>query len=288
VIPSSPAYQSRRQRLKSPSAISRSSIVSCPPAPSVPILRTPHDCKFEYLPQNLSWLKNICLQLWIDQEGFRAIRPEFKLAGYSDLDRSFEPFGRDPIVIPQASSTSAGLDQGIADFQPVERQVFFFHRSTLDSAPVFRRLTVNGDEARDYISRQASLVLKNGVYTVRGNETSALSNDRNTNSDSSVHAKLKWKFDYMVQDRKGDKTGKILAGEKTFTPLAFSCTPSMLHSLQGKKVRLMHIVKKSVATKIPAEKVEPPNPPTKSPVLPFALKTNVISANGTAYPVELA
>jgi hypothetical protein len=169
---------------------------------------------------------------------------------------------------------------GIVDFMPVNRQIFIFHRSTLDSSPVLRRITVNGDEGRDYLSRQASLTLKNGVYTVRGHEIPSLSSFADstdiTISDAGANARLKWKLEYMVQDRRADTSGKILNGEKNFTPLTFSCSPLLLHSLQGKKVRLMHVVKKSVTAKILAEKLEPPKPPISQPVLlRSSLKANM-------------
>ena len=278
------------------SSVSNASNEFCPIPPSIHILRmpVPQTPKFEHLPEKLSWLKGINLEIWIDQEGFRATRAAFRLAGYSELDRSFEPFGQDSTLHPQ---TNAAIS-GIADFIPIKRQVFIFHRSALDSPPVLRRLTIHGDESRDYISRQASLTLKNGVYTIRGYETSSLSslghgrNSTDLNACSGTDAKLKWKFDYMVKDRRGAKTGKILAGEKTLTPLAFSCSPFLLHSLQGKKVRLLHTVKKSVALKISAEKLEPPKPPNKSPnptapvLLPFALKTNLLPVLAPSHPVN--
>jgi hypothetical protein len=61
----------------------------------------------------------------------------------------------------------------------------------------------------------------------------------------------------MVADRRAGGIGQI-EGEKTLTPLTFSCSPLLLHPLQGKKIKLMHIMKKSVTTKLVAEKVEPP------------------------------
>ncbi|KII93591.1 hypothetical protein PLICRDRAFT_79183, partial [Plicaturopsis crispa FD-325 SS-3] len=63
----------------------------------------------------------------IDQEGFRSIQPSFKFTGFS----------------PRA---------GIADFMPTKRESFVFHHAPLDSAPVLRRVLVNGDASRDHIS----------------------------------------------------------------------------------------------------------------------------------------
>lgn len=69
----------------------------------------------------------------------------------------------------------------------------------LDSPPVLRRLTVNGD-MNDYISRQASLTLKrNGVYAVESTEDKG---------------KFAWKFEYHVEDRRVPETAEIMDGEK--------------------------------------------------------------------------
>ncbi|KIY73473.1 hypothetical protein CYLTODRAFT_320775, partial [Cylindrobasidium torrendii FP15055 ss-10] len=188
------------------------------------------------LPQALSWLYNMSIGLLIDQEGFRSINPTLKFVGYS--------------------STSQSLDQmdtegGVAQFMPQKREAFSFHYALFDAMPILRRVTVNGKESRDYISRQASLNLKtNGVYTIRGAETLYT---KKKGHDPAT--KLRWKFDYMVDDRKDRPTGQIMDGEKTLTPLTFSCSPLLLHPDQGKKIRLMHVMKKSVVAKLVAEKV---------------------------------
>jgi hypothetical protein len=202
-----------------------------------------------HLPESLSWFKHNVkhLELFIDQEGFRAVQPSFRLVGFSSFSRSLD-----------IDSTT-----GVVDFMPIRREAFFFHYSALDSSPVIRRLVVNGEESKDYISRKAALCLKlNGVYTIRGIETSALAV---TDSKAEI-SKLKWRFDYAVDDRRND-AGKILPGEKIVTPLTFSCSPWLLHPVQGKKVRLVQIVKKAFMGKLAAEKVEPPQQSARS-VLP--------------------
>ena len=195
------------------------------------------------LPTSLAWLGGSTIELSIDQEGFRAVQACFKFTGYSS-QRSWDPYGN-------------SLDS-IAQFRPVSRQIFYFHYATLESLPVLRRITVNGDEVRDYTTRQASLGLKaNGVYTVRGNEPPSLPA---TFSNGGTPVKLDWKFEYFVDDRRLDSTGKkIVDGEKTLTPLTFSCSPLLLHPFQGKRITMIHIFKKSVATKLVAEKMEPPS-----------------------------
>ncbi|EJD54442.1 hypothetical protein AURDEDRAFT_110090 [Auricularia subglabra TFB-10046 SS5] len=167
------------------------------------------------LPKELSFLTTAYLELWIDQEGFRAVRPTFWLVASRDSN-------------------------DLAEFKMRPKQSFVFHHAALDSAPVLRRLTLNGDESRDYMSRQASLsVKKNGVYIVSGNE------DR---------GKLSWRFEYLVTDRM-DVIGRPMSGEKSFTPLGFCCTPELLMPAHGKKVHLLHVMRKSVTPKLSAAKI---------------------------------
>lgn len=195
------------------------------------------------LPPDLSWLEDVVVQLLIDQEGFRSIFPSFRFARCCrSLDRH-----------------QPGIIGGVAEFIPLKRQTFYFHWAPFDSLPLLRRVTVDNRASRDYISRQASLSLKsNGVYTVHGTEPASYFRDESNANQQP--GKLKWKFDYVVDDRR-DTVGRIMHGEKSFTPLMFACSPLLLHPFQGKRVKLMQIVKKSVATKLIAEKVEPPLPP---------------------------
>lgn len=192
--------------------------------------------RFPLLPVSLSWLQSTTLEVMIDQEGFRMIKPNFKLAGYAP---------RSEVGLHLVSAT--------ADFMPSQRKSFSFHHSELETPPVLRRLMLNGDESRDYLSRQAFLTLKaNGPYTVQGTEP--------VHSSDLFPATLSWRFDYLVGDRRTE-AGRIIPGEKTFTPLSFSCSPALLLPTQGKKIRVMHVVKKSVTAKLTAMKIEPPRPP---------------------------
>ncbi|KAH9004301.1 hypothetical protein EDB86DRAFT_2887904 [Lactarius hatsudake] len=202
--------------------------------------------RFPLLPLSLSWLKSTVLELMIDQEGFRIIQPTFKLAGYS----------RPPAMESGATLFDSHLVSATADFMPAERKSFTFHHASLDTPPVLRRLLVNGDESHDYLSRQAYLILKaNGPYTVHGTEP-VQSPRLFPNSEPPV---LTWRFDYFVGDRRTE-AGRIIPGEKTFTPLSFSCSPGLLQPTQARKIRVVHVVKKSVAPKLTAIKMEPPVP----------------------------
>ncbi len=213
--------------------------------------------RFPLLPVSLSWLQSTTLEIMIDQEGFRMIKPGFKLAGYAPPSTTGS----------EAISLGAHLVSATADFMPLQRQSFAFHYSELDTPPVLRRLMLNGDESHDYLSKQAYLILKaNGPYTVRGIEHVQAS----SLFLATEHTLLSWRFDYFVGDRRTE-AGRIISGEKTFTPLSFSCSPALLLPTQGKKIRVMHVVKKSVATKLTAVKVEPPRPPSPSQGVPGAM-----------------
>ncbi|KAF9074853.1 hypothetical protein BDP27DRAFT_1316078 [Rhodocollybia butyracea] len=199
-------------------------------------------------PQSLAWLKSTVVDLVIDQEGFRSITPSFRFAGFSTNTRSLD-------------SSEKLLEGGSAQFIPISRQTFNFHYAPFDGQPVLRRISINGT-SRDHVSRQATITLKsNGVYTVRGTETPLI--HLNAADNDTEPSKLHWKLDYYVDNRKGK-----YEGEKTFTPLTFSCSPMLLHPLQGKKIRLMHVMKKSVVTKLVAEKMELPKATPSRPSQP--------------------
>jgi len=207
--------------------------------------------RFPHLPVSLSWLQSTTLEIMIDQEGFRMIKPVFRFAGYSWPTTTES----------DAISLGVHLVSAMADFMPLQRKSFAFHHSSLDTPPVLRRLMVNGDRSRDYLSRQAYLILKaNGPYTVQGTEL-AQSLRHFPAADPPV---LAWRFDYVVGDRRTE-AGRIIPGEKTLTPLSFTCSPALLQSTQAKKIRVVHVVKKSVATKLTATKMEPPMPPSPCP-----------------------
>ncbi|KAF8314015.1 hypothetical protein DL93DRAFT_2080483 [Clavulina sp. PMI_390] len=102
---------------------------------------------------------------------------------------------------------------------------------------------MNGDPKRDYLSREASLLLRtNGVYTVKGSEDKG---------------RLTWQFTYLVDDRR-DAGGEKMGGEKMLTPLSFSCAPELLSLDRGRKVGLLQVAKKALLSKLIASKIEPP------------------------------
>ena len=227
------------------------------------------------LPEKLSWLEHILIELWIDQEGFRAVRPSMQLVGYSPRTRSLHPY-------EAAENAGSDVTAGVAEFMPMKRESFVFHYATLDSPPTLRMVSVAGDESRDYISRQATLSVKaNGVYTVLGTENFIGSILNDAHGLRLQNVRLRWKFDYLVSDRKVDGTGKIIPGEKTLTPLTFSCSPYLFHPLQGKKAGLMHIMKKNVVPKLGSQKLEPPTYQSSHSTLPQASR-HLLTGKDTA------
>jgi hypothetical protein len=244
------------------------------------------------LPRYLAWLHNTTISLCIDQEGFRAVLPTFKLVGYTKptLPIHSSRAGMQKLLagngnggeggtsikklselMEQASTDSnsaANLNVGMAEFMPLKRESFVFHHAAFDTPPSIRRLSVNGDESRDYLSKHAYLSIKSSggfqVYAVCGSEIrrGCGGEDTGARSDggtsSSGPIKLEWRFEYTVEDkRKGDGT-KAGGGEKFLTPLRFSCSPGLLHSRQGRKVTVLNVWKKSIQPKLVAGKVEFP------------------------------
>ena len=209
------------------------------------------------LPDVLNWLRDIRFELWIDQEGFRRIQPKFRLVGYTP-----------PSPFPDMACDN-DMTHGIALFRPVRRETSIYHHSILDSLPALRRLTLADSEDKDYISRQASLTIKaNGVYVVTGTESfedlppaspgnglsQAANNFLNFGPDHVEQPKLRWRFEYMVEDRKND-SGKTVAGEKVLTPLSFSCSPGLLHPSHGKPIHLMRVLMKNMIPKLSSAKL---------------------------------
>ena len=251
------------------------------------------------LPHHLAWLRNVTISLCIDQESFRAVFPTFKLVGYTKptLPIHSSRAGMQRLLVGSDNGNPGGtsikqlselmdrastdpdllgnLDVGMAEFMPLKRESFLFHHSSLDTPPLIRRLTVNGDESRDYLSQHARLSIKSTsgfqVYAVSGSEIRRGSGGeegagRSDGGIGTCPIRLEWQFEYTVEDkRKADGT-RAGGGEKILTPLRFSCSPGLLHSRQGRKVTVLNVWKKSIQPKLVAGKVEIPS--TTSPTKP--------------------
>ena len=236
------------------------------------------------LPRHLSWLQGTTISLCIDQEGFRTVFPTFKPVGYTKpplLPIPSPRGGKQKLlaggingnsikqyweVMDQASidpDLAMNIDAGMAEFVPLKRESFVFNHSTLDPPPSIRRLNVNEDESKDYLSQFAYLGIKsNGgtqIYAVRGSETrrGTGGEDMTGRSGGSCPIKLEWRFEYTVEDkRKADGT-KAGGGEKLLTPLRFSCSPGLLHPRQARKVTVLSVWKKTIQPRIIAGRLEP-------------------------------
>ncbi|KZV74063.1 hypothetical protein PENSPDRAFT_648265 [Peniophora sp. CONT] len=225
---------------------------------TLPSVNSVDEWRFASLPIALSWLKDTTVELLIDQEGFRSTRPAFVLKGYT---------GPPPRADGYPPTLTDHLLHGRADFMPVQRKELVFHHSSLDALPVLRRVYVGGDEAHDYVGREARLALKGtGAYTVRGAEPVhipshplPLSQTRGL-PNLPPHAELTWQFDYFVNERrrKDGQPWKAEGGEKALAPLLFACAPGVLAPAQARKVRIVQVVRKSVAGKLVAERIAPP------------------------------
>ena len=193
-------------------------------------------------------LDNIRAVVSIDQEGFRSVNPSFTFAGYHR--RFFDKRQR---------------AENMAHFVPANQQNFHFHYAPFDGLPILRRISVNDDETRDYISREATLGLKsNGIYTIHGIELAA----QTMHDENRATTELHWEFVYKVDDRKVGPSKKIIDGEKNLMPLSLSCSPALLYPSQGKRVNLLHVVKKSVIAKLTAERLEVSEYPSAIPARP--------------------
>ena len=240
------------------------------------------------LPHHLAWLRNITISFCIDQEGFRAVFPTFKLVGYTkpalpihtsraemqkllansnhmgDTSIKFAEFMDQSSTDPDLT---VNLDVGMAEFMPLKRESFLFNHSTLDTPPSIRRLSVNEDESRDYLSQNAYLSVKsNGgfqVYAVCGSEVRRGCGGEDTTGWSeggigSSPIKLEWRFEYAVEDKRKADGSKAGGGEKFLTPLRFSCSPWLLHPRQSRKVTVLSVWRKSIQPRLVAGKVELP------------------------------
>ena len=152
--------------------------------------------------EGFAWIADITVQCLIDQEGFRTAQPSFRLSG---------------IVHPRSPLEPQTPGPAMAQFRPITRQSFHFHHAAFETCPILRRVTINDQETHDYVPRQALLTLKcNGVYVVHGHEMSSVEHDGQGN------LKLSWQFEYLVDDRRVDNSGRAMEGEKVMTPLTFT------------------------------------------------------------------
>ncbi|WRT69870.1 uncharacterized protein IL334_006861 [Kwoniella shivajii] len=230
-------------------------------------------------------LKNIdkamTIQLWIDQEGTREHKSSLKYM------RSIKPSvfrEREEKALQQAAiwcespTRPENFQQsGCWEFgmDPKERDKWYFHHAALEGLPVLRRLTINGDDKYDFLSRGATLQIKEpGVYSVCGQE------DR---------GRSEWKFEYLVQHKISLNTGEVVPNERIIVPLGLYVSPNFFNHDRALKTSLLNLFKKSLASNIMSEKVRPPHigrPPLPLlPSVPTPTAVDDIVPTPTAVPV---
>ncbi|KAK8849814.1 hypothetical protein IAR55_005150 [Kwoniella newhampshirensis] len=212
------------------------------------------------------------VQLWVDQEETREYRTSLKYMRYikpstfrqrelkslQDATRWCESPTR-PEMFQQSGCWVFGME-------PKERDKWMFHHAALESLPVLRRLTTNLDEKHDYLSKGATLQIREpGVYAVYGTE------DR---------GRAEWKFEYLVQPRISS-TGHEIPNEKIVIPLGLYVSPTFFNPDRAIKTHLINVFKKTLTPNIVSEKVRPPHigrPPT--PITPTTGATPTPSDSG--------
>nr|GAT58987.1 predicted protein [Mycena chlorophos] len=197
--------------------------------------------------EDTGWLKDMVVELLIDQEGFRFVKMPLRFGGFRKHVRGWcdAPGGGWALFRPAAGGPA---------------NTFPFHYAPLEGLPVLRRLTVNNDESRDYISRQATLSLKHpGVYTVHGSES--YNGAPPIKSNASFDGKMQWRLEYLVDNKVEESGTKLVDGERLISPVCLLCDPMLLHPAQGRKVKLLNVVKKGMTAKIVAERLELPLKP---------------------------
>ncbi|WWD20445.1 hypothetical protein CI109_104921 [Kwoniella shandongensis] len=217
--------------------------------------------------------RSMTVQLWVDQEGTRENRTSLKfirsikpsvfrqreLKSLRDATQWCESPTR-PEMFQQSGCWEFGME-------PKERDKWMFHHAALEGLPVLRRLTTNLDDKHDYLSKGATLQIREpGVYAVYGSE------DR---------GRAEWKFEYLVQPRIS-RSGIEIPNEKIVVPLGLYVSPSFFNPDRALKTHLLNVFKKTLTPNIVSEKVRPPHlgkPPT--PITPSFAATTITDRPGS-------
>ena len=91
----------------------------------------------------------------------------------SPLPEGHRPKDSKEQLSPSKNAEDAFYRSGCIEFgmDPRARDKWMFTYGALEAWPKLSRLTVNGSQSLDYLSRHASLHVKNpGIYTLRGSE----------------------------------------------------------------------------------------------------------------------
>ncbi|WWC73864.1 uncharacterized protein I206_107836 [Kwoniella pini CBS 10737] len=203
--------------------------------------------------------KEMTIQLWVDQEGCREVRSTLKYI------KSIKPCifrEREEKSLKEATEwcesptrPESFQQTGCWEFgmNPKERDKWSFHHAALEGLPVLRRLTINNDDKFDFLSRSATLQIKEpGVYSVCGQEE---------------RGKSEWKFEYLVQNKISINSGEQILNERIIIPLGLYVSPNFFNPERALKTSLLNLFKKTLTSNIMSEKVKPPHigkPPMKN------------------------
>ncbi|GAA6009224.1 hypothetical protein JCM11491_004234 [Sporobolomyces phaffii] len=163
------------------------------------------------------------LQLLIDQEGFRDAKVDFVYTG-EDAETGLLEF--------VAKRPEAGL----------EREGYPFHAGFLQTPPHLRRLHLNGNDAVDYLRREASLSIgnKDGVYKVSSHSKIDLDLAQGGKDIEGPY----FSFAYETK-RRLNLVGRPMKGERLLRPLVFVCSREFLDPRRGRKIGFLHLVSRT-------------------------------------------
>lgn len=209
----------------------------------------------------IGFVKALQIELWIDQEGHRSIRPQFSFK--RELSRHSSTFNDIKARRRTESEDHDGLSANplqelmrtsLVDLRPSTKAVGTFHCGTVSREAMIRRLVINGQSDKDYLSTNIILPLaENGIYGVYGRE--------NGRKKKSVRETFVWKFEYTIEDKRAAKDGSIIAGEKLLRPISFICSPEMFLPSQASNVTLVHLLSKKLKPSPTAKRILPPPMP---------------------------
>ncbi|KAL7418837.1 hypothetical protein Q5752_006521 [Cryptotrichosporon argae] len=189
--------------------------------------------------------RELTVQLWVDQEGARDVRSSlhYVRACRADSFRILEATAQDVAAhtepFQQTGCIEYGMDQR-------GRDQWFFHYSPLQSLPVLRRLTINGDDKHDHLARETTLQIRDpGVWAITG-------------GSGDGRGEAAWQFSYLVTPRLCKQTGELVPNERVVVPLALRLGPRFFDSERASNSHLSLMLKKTLAVNVPAVKVRPP------------------------------
>ncbi|ORY34578.1 hypothetical protein BCR39DRAFT_116063 [Naematelia encephala] len=202
--------------------------------------------------------KTLTVQLVVDQEGFREVRTHLQymrtIKPKSFQERERRALEEAALWCESPTRAEPFQQTGCIEFglPPKERPKWNFHHAALEGLPVLRRMTIRDDHKHDYLSRGATLQIRDlGVYAVYGSEDKG---------------RVEWKFEYLVTPKISASTGEEVPNEKMVVPLGFYVSPNFFNPDRALKLHLLNVFRKTLTPNLVSEKVRPPRigkPPSR-------------------------